>query len=171
MTSSGLPPLEIFMLEWDDEKLAALATDEAQINLAQAEKLALDVVGGRKPALATGPASPIVATGPPSTTVELKVETVTTRIPAFFKEGAPVFFKAWNAPADALTPAQYPLHPLCDLFPPIEGPAFDELVASIKEDGQREPIVLLDSQILDGRNQMTTCPGATSISRSEACRY
>jgi N6-adenosine-specific RNA methylase IME4 len=50
-----------------------------------------------------------------------------------------------------------PLHPLCELFPAIEGAAFDDLVTSIKEDGQREPIVLFDDQILDGRNRYRAC--------------
>jgi hypothetical protein len=34
-------------------------------------------------------------------------------------------------------------HPLCELFPAMEGAAFDELVASIKENGLQEPHVAL----------------------------
>ncbi len=44
-------------------------------------------------------------------------------------------------------------HPFANIFPLIEGPAFDELVADIKANGIREPIMLLDGKILDGRNR------------------
>lgn len=45
-------------------------------------------------------------------------------------------------------------HPLANLFPLIEGSEFDELVADIAGRGLQEPdIVLLDGQILDGRNR------------------
>lgn len=44
-------------------------------------------------------------------------------------------------------------HPYADLFPWIEGPAFEDLKADIAENGVREAIVFLDGQILDGRNR------------------
>lgn len=44
-------------------------------------------------------------------------------------------------------------HPLANLFPLIEGAAFDELVADVKANGVRERIVILDGMILDGRNR------------------
>lgn len=44
-------------------------------------------------------------------------------------------------------------HPYAELFPWIEGPAFEELKADIAANGVREPIVFLDGQILDGRNR------------------
>jgi hypothetical protein len=53
--------------------------------------------------------------------------------------------------------ARYALHALCQLFPKIEGPAFDELVQSIKDEGLRERIVLHDGAILDGRNRYDAC--------------
>lgn len=48
-------------------------------------------------------------------------------------------------------------HPLANEFPLIEGAAFDELVASIRRDGQLEAIILVDGKILDGRNRYRAC--------------
>lgn len=47
----------------------------------------------------------------------------------------------------------YRPHPLAELFPLIEGPAYWDLVADIKANGVREPVVLLDGMVLDGRNR------------------
>ncbi|MFC0243650.1 hypothetical protein [Rhodopseudomonas telluris] len=44
-------------------------------------------------------------------------------------------------------------HRFADLFPMIEGQARDELRDDIRDNGIREKIVLLDGQILDGRNR------------------
>lgn len=44
-------------------------------------------------------------------------------------------------------------HEYADLFPWIEGPAFEELKADIAKNGVIEPIVFLDGAILDGRNR------------------
>ena len=59
-----------------------------------------------------------------------------------------------------LPPIDMPAHPLADLFPLIEGQQFDELVASIRENGQFDAIVLLDGAILDGRNRFRACKAA-----------
>jgi 16S rRNA G966 N2-methylase RsmD len=48
-------------------------------------------------------------------------------------------------------------HPLAEIFPLIEGPNFDGLVASIRDDGQLEPIYLYEGKILDGRNRYRAC--------------
>lgn len=44
-------------------------------------------------------------------------------------------------------------HPLADIFPWIEGEAFNELVADVRRNGVLEPIILHDGMILDGRNR------------------
>lgn len=49
------------------------------------------------------------------------------------------------------------LHPLCTLFPRLAGAEFDSLVADIKANGLRQPIVLLDGMILDGGNRYRAC--------------
>lgn len=50
-----------------------------------------------------------------------------------------------------------PFHPLADIFPLIHGKEFVELKRDIRENGVHEPIVLLDGQILDGRNRFRAC--------------
>lgn len=48
-------------------------------------------------------------------------------------------------------------HPLAKLFPMIEGAEFDSLVASIKANGLKVPIILWEGKILDGRNRYAAC--------------
>ena len=51
----------------------------------------------------------------------------------------------------------FEFHPLANLFPLLEGQEFDDLVADILKNGLREPITLLGSRILDGRNRYRAC--------------
>lgn len=44
-------------------------------------------------------------------------------------------------------------HPLANIFPLIDGQAFNDLCADILQHGVREPVWLYEDQILDGRNR------------------
>jgi len=48
-------------------------------------------------------------------------------------------------------------HRLASYFPIMEGEKFDKFVEDIKENGQIEPILLFDGEILDGVNRYKAC--------------
>lgn len=49
------------------------------------------------------------------------------------------------------------IHPYASLFPLLEGDDRDQLRGDIAENGQLEPIVLLDGKVLDGQNRYRIC--------------
>jgi hypothetical protein len=51
-------------------------------------------------------------------------------------------------------------HPLADVLPLMEGSEYEDLVASIRMNGQRDPIVVFEGMILDGRNRYRACRDA-----------
>ena len=53
--------------------------------------------------------------------------------------------------------SEFTLHPLCTLFPRMEGAEFDALVTDIQANGQREPIVMHQGMVLDGGNRFRAC--------------
>ena len=49
------------------------------------------------------------------------------------------------------------IHPFANIFPLLDGEPFEQLVEDIEEQGLREPILLYDGKILDGRNRYFAC--------------
>jgi N6-adenosine-specific RNA methylase IME4 len=52
---------------------------------------------------------------------------------------------------------EYEVHELCKLFPAMPEDQFNALVEDIREHGQREPVVLYEGKILDGRHRYRAC--------------
>lgn len=52
------------------------------------------------------------------------------------------------------------IHPAAELFPMMSDEEIDKLAASIKANGQRQAVVLFNSQVVDGRNRLVACERA-----------
>lgn len=52
---------------------------------------------------------------------------------------------------------EYSFHEVANIFPMMEEAALQELAADIKENGQIEPILVVGSEIIDGRNRYRAC--------------
>lgn len=49
------------------------------------------------------------------------------------------------------------IHPVCKIFPDISDDEFQKLKADIEEHGQREPIIVRNGYLLDGKNRLRAC--------------
>jgi ParB-like chromosome segregation protein Spo0J len=50
-----------------------------------------------------------------------------------------------------------PFHPVTEIFPAMDAAAFQALVEDIAQHGQKEPILVLDGQVIDGRHRIQAC--------------
>ncbi len=62
--------------------------------------------------------------------------------------------------AVATTPSPLRAHPAAELFPLMSEERLEQLAQSIREHGQRSPVVLCDGLVLDGRNRWLACKRA-----------
>ena len=56
--------------------------------------------------------------------------------------------------------SELPFHPLANIFPLMDGSDFRELVEDIRSHGLREPVVIHEGAVLDGRNRQRACAAA-----------
>jgi ParB-like chromosome segregation protein Spo0J len=60
---------------------------------------------------------------------------------------------------------RYEQHPLAEMFPLLKDAEFDDLVEDIRKHGLREPIILFEQKVIDGRNRERACIKAGVESR------
>lgn len=60
----------------------------------------------------------------------------------------------------ALDRRPIPAHPYADIFPMLDRDQYAELVEDVRSHGLREPVILYEGQILDGRNRYRACKDA-----------
>lgn len=51
----------------------------------------------------------------------------------------------------------YQIHPAAMLFPEMEGDQWNKFVVDIRDNGQREPIIIHNGKVIDGRNRLRAC--------------
>lgn len=51
----------------------------------------------------------------------------------------------------------YDVHPACALLPMMSDASLHEMAEDIKANGQQQPVILYDGQLLDGRNRLKAC--------------
>ncbi len=54
-------------------------------------------------------------------------------------------------------PERYRVHPLAELFPPMESGKYEALKADIAENGQLQEIMFWQGQLIDGRHRLRAC--------------
>lgn len=50
-----------------------------------------------------------------------------------------------------------PFHPLASMFPPMTSAEFSALVEDIRQHGQKEPVLLFEGLVVDGRHRWSAC--------------